>query len=279
MAMRDNAAMHSQYPNQTTSTMRAGQSMRTRRHMGAFRIALFVLLGLMAGSGLQAQTGTVTPSPKFYATDNSGAACNGCQLFTYSAGTLTPLATYADSTLATPNANPVVLDSAGRATIYLTATSYKFILKTGAGVTLWTVDNVASVGLSVAAIGSELVSLLGDPNVAVTATSYPSGTTYDKLHAGSLMFSFNSANLVGTYALEGMVMGNGGTISVGLVNLSDGSPDTALVTITSSNATGERQVSSTITFAGTGAAKVYGVKGKVTAGYGRAWGLRLVRIS
>ena len=38
-----------------------------------------------------------------------------------------------------------VLDSTGRATIYLTAANYKFVLKTSADVTIWTQDQVSSV--------------------------------------------------------------------------------------------------------------------------------------
>jgi hypothetical protein len=256
-------------------TIAAGPSTRTVRS----RIVLSVALFLFACAPVFAQSGTIMPAPKFTALDNNGLPCAGCLLYTYAAGTTSNQATYSDSALTTPNANPVVMDASGRATIFLSATSYKFVLKTGAGATLWTVDNVASIGLSTAAVGSELVVFGGQPNSPVTGTSYPSGTTNDKLHAGTLIWNFNSANVVGTYALEGMLLGNGGTISVSLVNLSDGNPDTPLVTITSSNSTGERQISSAITFAAAGAAKNYGVKVKVSAGYGYAWIIRLVRIS
>lgn len=239
---------------------------------------LLALLLVLQGAPLFGQ-GTVMPAPKFFATDQNGLPCSGCLLSTFAAGTTTPQATYTDSTLVTPNANPVVLDSSGRATVFLGALSFKFVLKTSAGSTLWTVDNVASIGLSTAAVGSELVVFAGDPNVPIVATSYPVGTTFDKLHGGTLIWNFNSANVVGTYALEGMLIGNGGTVTAALVNLSDGSPETALVTIASTSTTGERQQSSAVTFAASGAAKSYAIKVKVSAGYGLAWSLRLVRIS
>lgn len=222
-------------------------------------------------------SGTLAPSPKFLGLSDAGVPLSGGLLYTYAAGTSTPAATYSDVDLLVANANPVVLDAAGRATVYLAATSYKFVLKTAAGVTVYTQDNIPSTGLNTAAIGSELVTLGGDPDVPITATGYPSGTTYDKCHAGTLLWSFNSANLSGTYALEGMLLGNGGTVTAALVNLSDGSPDTAMVTIASSSATGERQISSSITFAAGGSAKSYAIKVKVSAGSGRAWALRLVR--
>ena len=64
-----------------------------------------------------------------------------------------------------------------------------------------------------------------------------------------------------------------------LVNLSDGSPETAIVTISSTNTTGEIVTSSAITFATAGATKNYGVKLKSahTSAYVTAWGLELVR--
>lgn len=74
--------------------------------------------------------------------DNSGNPLNGGLVYTYSAGTTTPKATYTDAGGLTSNANPVVLDSAGRASIWLNG-NYKIVLKTSAGVTLKTEDNIA----------------------------------------------------------------------------------------------------------------------------------------
>jgi hypothetical protein len=78
--------------------------------------------------------------PQFF--DNTGDPASGGLLYTYAAGTLTPLATYTDRAGGTPNANPVVLDSAGRADVWLAVnTPYKLILKDSLGNTLDTVDN------------------------------------------------------------------------------------------------------------------------------------------
>ena len=74
--------------------------------------------------------------------DSNGNPLVGGQLFTYQAGTTTPLATYTDASGSTPNANPVVLDSNGQASVWIGASAYKFVLKTAAGATLNTVDNV-----------------------------------------------------------------------------------------------------------------------------------------
>jgi hypothetical protein len=85
------------------------------------------------------------PSPWFTGFDNNGDPLVGGKLYTYAAGTSTPLATYSDVGLTTANANPVVLDSAGRATVYLLASSYKFVLKDSSDVTIRTQDNISAV--------------------------------------------------------------------------------------------------------------------------------------
>ena len=70
----------------------------------------------------------LAPSPWFTGLDNNGNPIAGGLLFTYAAGTTTKLATYSDEALTVANANPIVLDSAGRATIFLLGNSYKFTL-------------------------------------------------------------------------------------------------------------------------------------------------------
>ena len=79
--------------------------------------------------------------------DNNGVPLSGGLLYTYSAGTTTPLATYTSNSGVTPNTNPIVLDSAGRTPeeVWLTSnSSYKFVLKTSTGVQLWSNDNIVA---------------------------------------------------------------------------------------------------------------------------------------
>ncbi len=224
-------------------------------------------------------TGTLSPVGKQQFFDDNGDPLAAGLLYTYSAGTSTPAVTYSDPDLAVihQNANPIVLDSAGRCTIYLDASSYKYVLKTSAGVTVWTQDDIQSYAVGQSGGLGEIFTFGGDANSPITATNYPSGATADKLHAGSAIYSVDSADLPGTYALEVMCIGSGGTLTVALVNLSDGAPDTPLVTVTSTSTTGERKVSSAITFPASGADKTYGVKVKVSAGSGYAWAAKITR--
>ena len=78
--------------------------------------------------------------PKFQALDANGDPLSGGLVYTYEAGTSTPKVTYSDYAN-TENTNPVVLDSRGEGYI-LTQGSYKIVLKTSAGVTIWTLDNI-----------------------------------------------------------------------------------------------------------------------------------------
>ena len=89
--------------------------------------------------------------------DNNGTPLSGGKIYTYEAGTTTPKATYTDSTGNTANANPVILDSAGRCSIWLGDGGYKFVLKTSADVTISTVDNIG--GSSDTAFGGEVNTL------------------------------------------------------------------------------------------------------------------------
>ena len=89
--------------------------------------------------------GTVMPAPKFVGLDNNANPVSGGKLYTYVAGTTTPQPTYSDVNLTVANANPVILDSAGRATVFLSGSSYKFVLTDADDVTIWTQDNVQAV--------------------------------------------------------------------------------------------------------------------------------------
>ena len=80
--------------------------------------------------------------------DNNGLPLTGGLLYTYQAGTTTPLATYTTSLGNIANSNPIVLDSAGRPPneIWLNgAYNYKFVLQTASAVQIWSMDNLSGL--------------------------------------------------------------------------------------------------------------------------------------
>jgi hypothetical protein len=83
--------------------------------------------------------------PVFRAFDANGNPLAGGKLYSYAAGTTTPLATYTDATGGTPNTNPVELDANGEAPVWLGQDAYKFILKDADDATIWTADGIKSV--------------------------------------------------------------------------------------------------------------------------------------
>jgi hypothetical protein len=87
---------------------------------------------------------SLSPPPKlqFFGTD--GLPLVGGKLYTYAAGTTTPIATYTDHTASSLNTNPIILNSAGQANVWLIdTTAYKYVLTTANDVLLFTVDYVS----------------------------------------------------------------------------------------------------------------------------------------
>lgn len=103
--------------------------------------------------------------------DNNGVPLAGGLLYTYAAGTTTPLATYTTSSGSTANSNPIILDAAGRPAgeIWLTAAAYKLVLKTSTNVQLWSMDNIT--GLPSAGSQNDIVATAGQ-------TAFTVGFTY-----------------------------------------------------------------------------------------------------
>ena len=110
-----------------------------------------VSISLLAGAGWQ-----------FF--DNNGVPLAGGLLYTYAAGTTTPQTTYTTSAGNIANANPVVLDSAGRTPneIWLTSNlAYKFLLKTSTGTLIASYDDIGGIFNSAALAASSGSSLIG----------------------------------------------------------------------------------------------------------------------
>jgi hypothetical protein len=82
--------------------------------------------------------------------DNSGNVLTGGKLYTYSAGTTTPAATYTSASGLTAHTNPIILDASGRVPsggeIWLSENiQYKFVLKDANEVLIGTYDNLIGI--------------------------------------------------------------------------------------------------------------------------------------
>lgn len=125
----------------------------------------------------------VDPSVQFL--DDDGVPLASGTITFYLAGTSlgTPVASFADITLSTPNNNPLTLNAAGRAVIYLSpvnagneAIAYDYVLKDSTGATVRTVTNVtvpapsASPNLTSAVVGYGASTTLTISGGSVTPT-------------------------------------------------------------------------------------------------------------
>jgi hypothetical protein len=109
--------------------------------------------------------------PKFRAFDANGDPLSGGKLYSYAAGTLTPLNTFTTFAGTIANTNPVILDANGEADVWTTpGLLYKFVLKDSADVIQWTVDNYPSgSGAGTAATTNTAGGI--DPGGRLTLTS------------------------------------------------------------------------------------------------------------
>jgi hypothetical protein len=115
----------------------------------------------------------LSPSPKLQFFDANGNPLVGGKLYTYAAGTTTPLASYTDSSGGTANANPIILDSRGEANVWLASgTAYKFVLQSAASATIWTVDNIdATLGTMASQNANNVAITGGSVSVSTLTTS------------------------------------------------------------------------------------------------------------
>jgi len=93
--------------------------------------------------------------------DNNGVPLAGGLIYTYQAGSSTPLATYTDNGGTTANANPIVLDSSGRVPNeiwLLQGYSYKFIIQNASGTSLITLDNLYGILQNAPAVSNTVPS-------------------------------------------------------------------------------------------------------------------------
>jgi hypothetical protein len=154
---------------------------------------------------------------QFFATNGTPLA--GGLLTTYAAGTTTPIATYTDSTGGTPNANPIVLNAFGRASIWLSPNVlYKFALTDSAGNVIpgWPVDNISV---------SQLLTLFGGVDTGIANAYVLNFTASFAAYANGIVLYWVPANTntgastltVNSLATIPIINQNGNTLVAGQI--------------------------------------------------------------
>jgi len=141
---------------------------------------------------------SLLPQLREVALDATGTPMAGALLYSYAAGTSTPLATYSDVGLTTPNANPVVANSGGLfGPIYLSAAGYKFDLQSSAAVSLYTQDNVYPASyIASNAVQNQIAATCAG---RLTLTTGVPVTTSDVTAATTLRFTPYKGASIGLY--------------------------------------------------------------------------------
>ena len=100
---------------------------------------------LFASCVVHAQESVQLPTPIFQGYDNNGDPCDGCKLYVFQSGTLVQATTYSNRARTTANEHPVILDSAGRAVLFVPSNAiYDMRLDSDDDVQIW---SMAGVGL------------------------------------------------------------------------------------------------------------------------------------
>ncbi len=163
---------------------------------------------------------SLTPTPRMQFFTLTGTPLVGGKLYTYAAGTTTPLATYTDSTGATANTNPIILDARGEASVWCAAAQYYFVLKDSLDVLIWTADNI---------------------NSAISATNI----TYSGVLTGGSA-TFTNLAYSGTFTGTGAISGGAGTFTSMTIS-GNGQINSLGVGTTASGTTGEIRATNNIT--------------------------------
>jgi hypothetical protein len=150
--------------------------------------------------------------------DNNGDPLSGGKIYTYEAGTTTPLATYTSSNGNTAHTNPIILNAAGRVPnggeIWNQLRLYKFVLETSTGVLIATYDNVGSSFNATAIIAN----FTGNGStVAFTLASAPAGENATNVYINGVYQQKNTYSIAGAVLTFSQAPPNTSSIEVNYV--------------------------------------------------------------
>ena len=114
----------------------------------------------------------ISPVPRLQFFDDNGDPLVGGKLYTYAAGTVTPLATYTDAGGGTEHTNPIILDSRGEVSLWLGSSLYDFVIHNADDELIYTADDISS---------QATVADLTAANITFSVTNGPSGTVQNAL--------------------------------------------------------------------------------------------------
>jgi hypothetical protein len=150
--------------------------------------------------------------PKFREFTDAGIPLDGGKLYTAQPGTVAgplqpyPKVTYQDGVASAQNTNPVILDSTGRANVWLSG-NYSMALYTSAGVLIWSQDNVSGAGSGSAGDLAGTVLIFGDATLATYNANILSADDPDAPEVYEISKLDASANPVRITPVTGTVLG------------------------------------------------------------------------
>jgi len=142
--------------------------------------------------------------------DANGNPLVGGKLYSYASGTSTPLTTYTDSTGASANTNPIILDSRGECNLWLGGANYTLTLKSSTDVLIWSVDGVngtfnsANISYTPAGLGAVATTVQAKLRQTVSVQDFGAvgdGTTDDTLAIQAAINALSASGVGGTVLL------------------------------------------------------------------------------
>lgn len=143
--------------------------------------------------------------------DDNGDPLSGGKLYSYEAGTTTPKDTYTNAGGGTANANPVVLDSSGRATVFLSG-AYKFRLEDADGNLIEETDNVTAFSVQSATVDDITGNFTEDTAVAADSFLFSDASDSDDTKRDTIQRLIDLSDASVASAMSGALL-NGLTLS------------------------------------------------------------------